>query len=133
MIATQIIGLDTAVAFAGAQGNFELNVMRPLVIHNVLSSAQLLADGMTSFRDYTVAGTKLNKSRISEGLEQSLMLVTALTPAIGYDKAAELARQAHQQGISLRTAAVQSGLLTEAQFDVVVNPINMVGEGVAGA
>ncbi len=107
--------------------------MRPLVVHNVLSSAQLLADGMTSFRDYTVAGTKLNKSRISEGLEQSLMLVTALTPAIGYDKAAELAHQAHQQGISLRTAAVQSGLLTEAQFDVVVNPINMVGEGVAGA
>jgi fumarate hydratase class II len=133
MIATQIIGLDTAVAFAGAQGNFELNVMRPLVIHNVLSAAQLLSDGMASFRDYTVAGTKLNKARISEGLEQSLMLVTALTPAIGYDKAAELAHMAHQQGLSLREAAIQSGLLTDAQFDAVVNPITMVGEGVAGA
>jgi fumarate hydratase class II len=133
MIATQIIGLDTAVAFAGAQGNFELNVMRPLVIHNVLSAAQLLSDGMASFRDYTIAGTKLNKARIAEGLEQSLMLVTALTPAIGYDKAAELAHKAHQQGISLRAAAIQAGLLTDAQFDVVVNPIAMVGEGVAGA
>ena len=133
MIATQIIGLDSAVAFAGAQGNFELNVMRPLVIHNVLTAAQLLADGMVSFRDYTVAGTKLDKTRIKEGVEQSLMLVTALSPALGYDKAAELAHHAHQQGVSLRAAALQSGLLSEAQFDALVNPLAMVGDGVAGA
>jgi fumarate hydratase class II len=133
MIAMQVIGNDTAVAIAGTQGNFQLNVTRPLVINSVLQSAQLLADGCEAFRVFSVEGTELNRPRIAELLERSVMLVTALAPAIGYDHASRIAHDAMARGISLREAAVQTGEVDEATFDRLVDPSAMVGHGVGGA
>jgi len=126
MICTQVIGEDTAVAFAGSQGQFELNTMRPVVINNFLHSARILGDGAGTFRRYTVEGTRLNRERIAEHLDRSLMLVTALAPIIGYDKAAHIAHEAHVKGQMLREAALESGAIEAAAFDEAVDARRMV-------
>ena len=133
MIAIQVIGEDTAVAFAGSQGNFELNAMRPIIINNVLHSARILADGCEKFRLYSVEGTKLNENRINQYVQDSVMLVTALSPVIGYDKASRIAHKAMDDDLTLKQAALESGLVTEEEFDRVVDLHKMVGKGVAGA
>ena len=126
MVCTQVIGEDAAVAFAGAQGNFELNVMRPVIIMNFLNSARRLADASGTFRRYTVEGTELNRKRIGELLDSSLMLVTALAPVIGYDRAARIAHEAHVRGQTLREAALASGDIDAETFDRVVDARQMV-------
>ena len=133
MIAIQVIGEDAAVAFAGSQGNFELNAMRPIIINNVLHMTRILADGCEKFRTYSVEGTELDEDRIASSLGNSLMLVTALSPVIGYQKAAHIAEAAQAEGTTLREAALKSGDVDAATFDRVCDPKTMVGEGVAGA
>ena len=127
MLAAQVFGNDVAINFGGASGNFELNVFRPMVAYNFLQSIRLLADGMQSFNTHCAVGIEPNQDRIDELLAGSLMLVTALNPHIGYDKAAFIAKKAHQEGSTLREAAVASTYLTGEQFDVWVVPANMVG------
>lgn len=127
MVCTQVIGNDTAVAFAGAQGNFELNVMRPLVIRNVLHSARILGDACRQFRRYGVEGITLNREQIDRYVEECLMLVTALSPAIGYEKAAKIAKRAHDEKTTLREAAIASGFLSAEEFDRAVDPRKMTG------
>lgn len=127
MLAAQVFGNDVAINFGGASGNFELNVFRPMVSHNFLQSVRLLADGMKSFNDHCAVGIEPNRERITELVQRSLMLVTALNPHIGYDKAAYIAKKAHKEGSSLREAAVASGHLTGEQFDAWVIPAKMVG------
>ncbi len=126
MVCIQVMGHDAAVGFAGSQGNFELNVMRPLVIHNFLHSARLLADGCEKFRLFSVEGVTLNKKRIAELLRNSLMLVTALSPVIGYQKAAEIAHRALHDDTTLREAALRTGWIDEKTFDEVVDATKMV-------
>lgn len=127
MLAAQVMGNDVAINFGGASGNFELNVFRPMVAHNFLQSVRLLADGMKSFNDHCAVGITPNRGRIAELLDRSLMLVTALNPHIGYDKAAFIAKKAHKEGSSLREAAIASGYVTAEQFDQWVVPSEMVG------
>jgi len=126
MICIQVIGEDTAVAFAGSQGNFELNAMRPIVINNFLHAATILADGADKFRMYSVEGTQLNLPKISEFLNRSLMLVTALSPVIGYDKASAIAHAAMDKNLTLREAALASGFIAAGKFDEIVDPAKMV-------
>ncbi len=126
MIAIQVIGDDAAVAFAGSQGNFELNAMRPIIINNFLHSARILADGAEKFRLHSVEGTEVNRKRIAEFLDKSLMLVTALSPVIGYDNAAKIAHDAQHSGSTLKEAALKSGLIDEKKFDEVVDPKKMI-------
>jgi fumarate hydratase class II len=128
MVCVQVLGNDTVIASAAAQGTFELNVMRPVIISNFLHSAQILAGACRAFRQFCIDGTELNLARIAEHVDRSLMLVTALTPVIGYDKAAEIAHQADATGCTLREAALASGYINAADFDRVVNPTAMVGE-----
>jgi fumarate hydratase, class II len=125
MVAVQVFGNDHAVAFAGSQGNFQLNVYKPVMLDNVLQSIQLLAEGARSFRDRCAAGIEPDETRIREHLENSLMLVTALNPHIGYEKAAQIARKAYREDLTLREAAVRSGLVTAEQFDEWVRPEEM--------
>src|SRR5881227_1657814 len=125
MVAVQVMGNDAAIGFAGSQGNFELNVFKPVMIHNLLHSIRLLKDACHGFVDFCVEGLELNRARIDENLNNSLMLVTALNPYIGYDNAARIAKNAHQKGISLRESAIELGLLTEEQFDQYVRPEEM--------
>jgi fumarate hydratase, class II len=127
MVASQVMGNDVAINMGGALGNFELNVMKPLIIHNFLGSVRLLADVCVSFNDHCATGIEPNRSRIDELLNRSLMLVTALSPHIGYDKAAKIAKHAHAKGITLREAALELGLVTAGQFDAWVRPEDMVG------
>ncbi|MBV8621463.1 MAG: class II fumarate hydratase [Curvibacter sp.] len=127
MLAAQVMGNDVAINFGGASGNFELNVFRPMAAHNFLQSVRLLADGMNSFNDHCARGIEPNRARIAELVERSLMLVTALNPHIGYDKAAQIAKKAHQDGSSLRDAALASGHVTAQQFDAWVVPAQMTG------
>lgn len=127
MLCAQILGNDVAVNVGGASGNFELNVFKPLLIHNFLQSARLLADGCDSFRENCVVGIEPNLERIRANLENSLMLVTALNPHIGYDNAAKIAKKAHQDGTTLKEAALALGLVTAEQFDAWVKPEKMVG------
>ncbi|PAT42991.1 class II fumarate hydratase [Vandammella animalimorsus] len=127
MLAAQVMGNDVAINISGASGNFELNVFRPVVAHNFLQSVRLLADGMRSFNDNCAVGIEPNRERIAELVGNSLMLVTALNPHIGYDKAAFIAKKAHKEGTSLREAAIASGHLSAEQFDQWVVPENMVG------
>ncbi|HEY1128873.1 MAG TPA: class II fumarate hydratase [Roseateles sp.] len=127
MLAAQVMGNDVAINIGGASGNFELNVFRPLVIHNFLQSTRLLADGMASFNRHCAVGIEPNEARITELVERSLMLVTALNTHIGYDKAAQIAKKAHKDGSSLREAALALGHLTAEQFDAWVVPADMVG------
>jgi len=127
MLAAQVFGNDVAINFGGASGNFELNVFRPMIAHNFLQSVRLLADGMVSFNDHCATGIEPNRARITELVDRSLMLVTALNPHIGYDKAAFIAKKAHKEGSTLRDAALASGYVTGEQFDAWVRPENMVG------
>ena len=127
MLAAQVFGNDVAINFGGASGNFELNVFRPMVAHNFLQSVRLLADGMVSFNDHCAVGIEPNRERITELVQRSLMLVTALNTHIGYDKSAYIAKKAHKEGSSLREAAIASGHLTAEQFDQWVVPENMTG------
>lgn len=120
MACCQVMGNDVAVTLGGAAGNFELNVYKPLIAHNVLQSARLMADGMSSFERHCVRGITANHGRIDQLLEQSLMLVTALVPRIGYDRAAEIAKRAHAEGTTLRQAALASGHVTAQQFDAAM-------------
>jgi fumarate hydratase class II len=133
MVCIQVIGEDNAVAFAGSQGNFELNAMRPIIINNVLHSARILGDACEKFRQFSVEGTRLNRERIDEMVDRSLMLVTALSPVIGYDKASAIAHKANDEGLTLKEAALKSGSIDAKRFDEIVDPGKMVGHGVAGA
>src|SRR5215203_2678403 len=125
MIAVQVMGNDAAIGFAGSQGNFELNVFKPVMIHNFLHSVRLLKDACRSFVEFCIDGIELNRTQIDENLRKSLMLVTALNPHIGYDNAARIAKHAHKLGINLRESAVELGLLTAEQFDEYVKPEEM--------
>ena len=126
MLCAQVMGNDVAIGIGGASGHFELNVYRPLIAHNFLQSVRLLADGMVSFNDHCAVGIEPNRARIDELLQRSLMLVTALNPHIGYDKAAQIAKKAHAEGSSLREAALATGYVSAEQFDAWVRPQDMV-------
>ena len=126
MLCCQVMGNDVAIGIGGASGNFELNVFKPLIAHNFLQSIRLLADGMASFDRHCVRGITANRERISELMERSLMLVTALTPHIGYDKAAEIARRAHHDGTTLKAAALALAYLTAAEYERWVVPAEMI-------
>jgi fumarate hydratase class II len=127
MVCVQVFGNDAAVNFGGASGNFELNVFKPVIIFNVLNSIRLISDACESFTDNCVVGIEANKKNIQKHLENSLMLVTALNPHIGYDNAAKVAKKAHKENTTLKEAAVALGLLTPEKFDEVVRPENMIG------
>lgn len=127
MLCAQVIGNDTAVAIGGASGNFELNVFKPLIIHNVLQSIRLLADGCRAFNEKCASGIEANQARISELLDKSLMLVTALTPYIGYDKASKMALKAHHENKTLKETALELGYVTEEEFNQYVQPHKMLG------
>ena len=127
MVCGQVFGNDVAVNWAGASGNFELNVCKPLIAHNFLQSVRLLADGMRSFDAHCARGIEPDRARIADLLQRSLMLVTALSPHLGYDRAAEIAKTAHRDGLSLRDAALASGAVNAEQFDAWVRPEAMVG------
>ncbi|MBX7460861.1 class II fumarate hydratase [Qipengyuania huizhouensis] len=126
-VCAQIFGNHAAITFAGSQGQFELNVYRPLVAYNFLQSVRLLADASRSFTDHLLKGLEPRRKNIAAGVENSLMLVTALAPEIGYDKAAEIAKRAHSEGSTLREAAIASGFVSEADYDRIVRPEDMVG------
>jgi len=126
MVCVQVLGHDSAIASAAAQGNFELNVMRPVIIANFLHSATILAGACTTFREFCVEGAQLNMARVAEHVDRSLMLVTALSPVIGYDKAAEIAHKADASGSTLREAALATGYISAEDFDRVVDPAAMV-------
>jgi fumarate hydratase class II len=127
MLCCQVFGNDVAINIGGASGNFELNVFRPMIAHNFLQSARLLADGMRSFNDHCAVGIEPNRERIADLVGRSLMLVTALNPHIGYDKAAQIAKKAHKEGTTLRDAAIATGHLSAEQFDQWVRPEEMTG------
>jgi fumarate hydratase class II len=127
MLAAQVMGNDVAINIGGMSGNFELNVFKPMMIYNFMQSCRLLADGSESFREHCVVGIEPNPERIRKNLEESLMLVTALNPHIGYDNAAKIAKTAHKTGQTLKATAVELGLLTAEQFDQWVRPEKMVG------
>jgi len=127
MVCVQVVGNDTAISMAGTQGNFELNVFKPVMIHNLLHSVRLLADSCRSFTDYCVVGIEANRDQINHFLNDSLMLVTALNPHIGYDNAAKVAKLAFQERSTLREACIKLGLLTGEQFDEYVKPEQMTG------
>ena len=125
--ATFVGSCDVAVGIGGASGNFELNVFKPLIIHNVLQSIRLLGDACRNFNEFCAVGIEPNRDRIRRNLDQSLMLVTALNPHIGYDNAAKIAKHAHKKGLTLKQAALELGLVTDAQFQEWVKPEEMVG------
>jgi fumarate hydratase class II len=127
MVAAQVMGNDTTIAFAGASGNFELNVYKPVIIYNLLQSIRLLSDGCRSFGGNCIAGITANEQIIGKYVENSLMLVTALNLHIGYDKSAQIAKNAHAQGTTLKEAAVSLGLLSAEEFDRIVVPERMTG------
>jgi fumarate hydratase class II len=127
MLCCQVFGNDVAINFGGASGNFELNVFKPLIVHNFLQSVRLLADGMHSFDVHCAQGIEPDHTRISELMERSLMLVTALAPHIGYDKSAQIAKLAHREGTTLKQAALKLGYVKEDEFDQWVQPMNMIG------
>jgi fumarate hydratase class II len=125
MVAAQVMGNDTTITLAGASGNFELNVYKPVIIHNLLQSIRLLTDGCRSFTDNCLVGITANEAVMADYLQKSLMLVTALNPHIGYDKAAQIAKHAHANGTTLKEAAVSLGILTADEFDRYVVPGEM--------
>ena len=126
MIAAQVMGNHTTVSIAASNGHFELNVFKPVIIFNVLQSIRLLADGARSFKERCVDGIEPDIARINQLRDESLMLVTALNPHIGYDNAAKIAKNAHKKGTTLKASALELGLLTEAQFDAWVRPELMI-------
>ncbi len=127
MVAVQVMGNDAAIGFAASQGNFELNVFKPVIAYNFLQSVRLLADAAKSFNDHCAAGIEPDRARIKQLVDQSLMLVTALNRKIGYDNAAKIAKNAHKKGTTLRDSAIELGLLTGEEFDAEVKPEQMVG------
>ncbi|MGA2410883.1 MAG: class II fumarate hydratase [Candidatus Binataceae bacterium] len=129
MVCVQVLGNDAAIGIAGSQGNFELNVFKPVIIHNLLHSITLLSDACVLFAEHCVGGIRPNLAQINRYVEQSLMLVTALNPHIGYDKAAKVAKLAHERGITLREASLELGYLTADQFDAIVVPEKMIRPG----
>ncbi|AVE43805.1 MULTISPECIES: class II fumarate hydratase [Providencia] len=133
MIGIQVMGNDTAIAMSGSQGNFELNAMRPVIINNLLHSIRILADGCHKFREFSVEGTQLNTTKITEYVDNSVMLVTALSPIIGYQNAAHIAENAIAKNITLKESAIASGKISEEDFNKYVNPIDMTGNGLSGA
>ena len=132
MVCAQVFGNDVAVNVGGAWGHLQLNAFKPLIVRNVLHSIRLLADASASFAEHCVRGIEPDRDRMREHLERSLMLVTALTPLLGYDRAAEIAKQAHREGLTLKEAAARLGYLTAEEFDRHVRPMRMVGPGIAG-
>jgi len=126
MVCIQIMGNDAAIGFAGSQGHFELNVYKPLLGYNILQSLQLLGDSCNSFANNCVRGLKANEIEIKKHLDNSLMLVTALAPKIGYDNATKIAKNAHKNNTTLKTEAIKSGLVNEIEFTKIVNPKNMI-------
>jgi fumarate hydratase class II len=122
MVCIQVYGANAAIAFAGTQGHLELNVFRPLMIYDFLHAVRLLTDACHSFVDHLLNGLRLNRDRIADHVRNSLMLVTALSPKIGYDKAAKIAHTAHHEGISLREASARLGYLSDEEFDATVRP-----------
>ncbi|WP_243521496.1 class II fumarate hydratase [Bacillus pseudomycoides] len=126
MVVAQVMGNDATIGFAASQGNFELNVFKPVIAYNFLQSARLLADATISFNDKCAIGIEANEEVINQNVNRSLMLVTALNPHIGYENAAKIAKHAHKEGLTLKEAALQSGLLTEEQFDEIVDPKKMI-------
>ena len=131
MVCTQVMGHDAAIGFAASQGQFELNVYKPLIALDTLDSVRLLADAMRSFSRHCVTGLSVNSARVEELLQGSLMLVTALAPHIGYERAAQIAKHAHNNGSSLREAALALGMVSAEQFDAWVDPHRMLGPRVA--
>jgi fumarate hydratase class II len=129
MVAAQVMGNDVAVGIGGASGNFELNVFKPLIIHNVLQSVKLLGDACVNFNEFCAAGIEPNRERIAANLQQSLMLVTALNPHIGYDNAAKIAKKAHKDGTTLKQAATALGLVSADDFDRWIDPKKMTEPG----
>ncbi|MEU0039850.1 hypothetical protein [Streptomyces sp. NPDC006333] len=127
MVCIQVLSEDSAIAFAGSQGNFELNAMRPVIISNFLHAATILADACEKLREYCVEGAELHSEQVADYVDRSLMLVTALSPEIGYDKASAIAHKADDEGTTLREAAVASGFVSAAEFDRIVDPAAMVG------
>jgi fumarate hydratase class II len=127
MVCCQVMGNHVAVTVAGSQGHFELNVFKPVMIHNLLQSMRLIADASVSLTDNCIVGIEPNRARIADLLERSLMLVTALNPKIGYDKAAEIAKTAHKNGTTLREEALRLGYVTEEEFNALMRPETMVG------
>lgn len=132
MVVARVIGNDVTIGFAGSQGNFELNVFKPVMIYSLLQSIRLMSDAIVSFTDNLVKGIKADRDRIDELLHKSLMLVTALSPHIGYDRAAQVAHEAHKHGTTLKESAVKLGYVTEAEFDKIVRPEEMVKPGIPG-
>lgn len=127
MVCVQVFGNDTAVAFAGSQGNFQLNAYKPLIIHNILESSILLANAIEGFTQWCLSGLTANTQKISQHLERNLMLVTALNKHIGYDKAASIAKKAERENLTLKEAALALELVSEAQFDEWVVALDMTG------
>jgi fumarate hydratase class II len=127
MVCIQVLSEDSAIAFAGSQGNFELNAMRPIIISNFLHSATILSDACTKLREYCIDGTELHRDQINGYVNRSLMLVTALSPVIGYDKASAIAHKANDEGTTLREAALATGYTSAAEFDRIVDPATMAG------
>ena len=127
MVAVQVMGNDTAIGIAASQGNFELNVFKPVIAYNFLQSVRLLADAAKSFNDHCAVGIEPDRDRIKQLVDQSLMLVTALNRKIGYDNAAKIAKHAHKKRSTLRESAIELGLLTGEEFDAEVKPEQMVG------
>ncbi len=127
MVAAQVMGNDVAINIGGASGNFELNVFKPVIIYNFLQSCRLLADTCTMFNEHCAVGIQANVDRLNFYNQNTLMLVTALNPHIGYDNAAKIAKTAHKNGTTLKVEALKLGLLTEEQFDALVRPEDMLG------
>jgi len=122
-----VMAYDVAIGIAGSQGNFELNVFKPIIAHDLLHGIELLTDGCRSFREHCIEGLEADEERIAGHVASSLMLVTALAPHIGYDRAATIAKTAHHEGSTLRAAAITSGFLTAEEFDAWVRPVAMTG------
>ncbi|MCY1210595.1 Fumarate hydratase class II [compost metagenome] len=132
MLACQVMGNDATIGFAASQGHLQLNVFKPVIVHNLLQSIRLLGDGCRNFQQHCVAGMEPDAARMAEHLERGLMLVTALNPHIGYDKAAQIAKKAYAEGTTLRAAALALGYLTDEEFDAWVRPESMLEAGQHG-
>ena len=126
MVCAKVIGNHTGITVAGSHGHFELNVFKPLIAYNILQSIDILADSVKNFSLYCVKGIKANKQKIKEHLDNSLMLVTALAPKIGYDNAAKIAKKALKNGTKLKEEALKSGLIKEKEYNILINPIKMI-------
>jgi fumarate hydratase class II len=126
MVATQVMGNDVTIGIAASQGNFELNVFKPVIFYNFMQSVRLLSDAIGSFHDHCVVGIEPNLEQLEQHVNNSLMLVTALNPHVGYEKAAKIAKLAHEKGLTLKEAAMETGYLTEEEFDRFVDPTKMV-------